>query len=347
MKKPIIPIIAIAVIIVAIVAFSFVDFETSVDIPKTSDTGEAGDNVLSDGTLVTVVEVTDKAGEVVATEKVTFSKDEVKFGQDFFAKPSEETTLPKGIAPDRLQALTTTPNNANTQTTSGKAPATNTDKTTSANKPSTQTTTATSNTPVTPDNEPSELDIIRSQKYYYEGRIVNDNGDISTYKIARDGAKYSAVILYNGEEVGFIINETEILVVSVAEKTYISVPISMLQSQAGTDEMLDSLLSGDAYNLNKTEVAHYTADEDGVQYNVIEYSDGSKDYVFNNLLIKTVTADNTVQYYDVITNQFPASVFFAPAGYLKQDLTDVGVSEFAEDVGITLAPVTQARSYDE
>ena len=117
MKKPIIPIIAIAVIIIGIVAFSFADFETSVDIPKTSDTGEAGDNISSDGTLVTVVEVTDKTGEVVATEKVTFSQDDVKFGQDFFAKPNEETTLPTGIAPDRLQALTTTPDNSNTQTT--------------------------------------------------------------------------------------------------------------------------------------------------------------------------------------------------------------------------------------
>ena len=348
MKKPIIPIIAIAVIIIGIVAFSFVDFETTVDIPKTSDTGEAGDNISSDGTLVTVVEVTDKAGEVVATEKVTFSQDDVKFGQDFFAKPSEETTLPNGIAPDRLQALTTQPNNIAT-TNSDKKPDSNTDKTTSTNKPSTQSTTASGTKPTTPsvpEQELTELDIIKSQKYYYEGRIVNDNGDISTYKIARDGVKYSAVILYNGEEVGFIINETEIIMVSVAEKTYISVPISMIQSQEGTDEMLDTLLSGEIYNLNKTEVSRYTADEEGVQYTVIEYTDGSKDYLYNNLLIKTVTSNDTVQYYDVITNQFPASVFFAPAGYQKQDLTDVGVSEFAEDVGMSLTPVTQAHSHD-
>lgn len=346
MKKPIIPIIAIAVIIIGIVAFSFVDFETTVDIPKTSDTGEAGDNISSDGTLVTVVEVTDKEGEVVATEKVTFSQDDVKFGQDFFAKPSEETTLPSGLLPNRLQALTTTPNVENTQTTSGKKPSSNTDKTTSVNKPSTQQTTSAAK-PSTPVEAPSELDIVRSQKYYYEGRIVNNNGDISTYKIARDGVKYSAVILYNGEEVGVIINETEIIMVSVAEKTYISVPISMLQSQEGTDEMLDTLLSGEIYNLNKTEVSRYTADEDGVQYTIIEYTDGSKDYIYDNLLIKTVVSNGTVQYYDVITNQFPASVFFAPAGYQKQDLTDVGVSEFAEDVGMYIPPVTQAHSHDE
>lgn len=347
MKKPIIPIIAIATVIIGIVAFSFADFETSVDIPKTSDTGEAGDNVLSDGTLVTVVEVTDKSGEVVATEQVTFSKEEVKFGQDFFAKPNEETILPSGILPDRLQALTTTPDSANTQTTVGKNPVSNTDKTTSANKPVTQTTTASGNKAEKPDKELTELDIIKSQKYYYESRLVNSNGEVSTCKIARDGVKYSAVILYNGEEIGFIINETDIIMVSVAEKTYISVPISMIQSQEGSDELLDALLSGEGYNLNKTEAARYDAKEDGVIYNVIEYTDGSKDYLYDNLLIKTVTTDNAVQYYDVITNQFPASVFFAPAGYQKQELTDVGVSEFAEDVGMNLSPATQTHSHDE
>ncbi len=351
MKKPIIPIIAIAVIIVAIVAFSFVDFETSVDIPKTSDTGEAGDNVLSDGTLVTVVEVTDKAGEVVATEKVTFSNEEVKFGQDFFAKPSEETTLPKGIAPDRLQALTTAPNNANTQTTSGKTPATNTDKTTSGNKPSTQTTAASGNkpaTPVEPDKELTELDIIKSQRYYFSGRVVDNNGNVSVYKIARDGRKYSAVALYDGQEMGIISNDTEILIVSVTEKSYMSIPLSLIQENSSDDQVLQSFLSGEGLNSQRKEVRRFTAEEDGVTYDVIEYENGSKDYMCGSLLIKTVGADDSVFYYDVVTADFPASVFMAPVGYEKKELSEVGASEFADDLGVnieTTAP--HAHSHDD
>lgn len=352
MKKPIIPIITIAVIIIGIVAFSFVDFETTVDIPKTSDTGEAGDNISSDGTLVTVVEVTDKAGEVVATEKVTFSQDDVKFGQDFFAKPSEETTLPNGIAPDRLQALTTVPSNSNTQTTnSGKQPSSNTDKTTSANKPSTQTTTTTGTKPTTPSNpeqELTELDIIKSQRYYFSGRIVDSNGNISVYKIARDGRRYSAVAMVDGQEMGIISNDTEILIVSVTEKTYMSIPLSFVQENSSDDEVLQSFLSGEGLNSQRNEVGRYTADEDGVTYEVIEYENGSKDYVYESLLIKTVGADNSVFYYDVVTTDFPASVFMAPVGYEKKELSEVGASEFAEDLGVSIeTTVPQAHSHDD
>lgn len=349
MKKPIIPIIAIAAIVIGIVAFSFADFETSVDIPKTSDTGEAGDNVLSDGTLVTVVEVTDKAGEVVATEQVTFSEEEVKFGQDFFAKPDEETTLPSGILPDRLQALTTVPDSANTQTTSGKTPASDTDKTTSVNNPSTQTTqttTASGNKTETPDKELTELDIINSQKYYFSGRIIDSNGNISIYKIARDGRKYSAVAMVEGQEMGIISNDTEILIVSVTEKTYMSIPLSLIQENSSDDEVLQGFLSGEGLNAQRNEVRRYKADEDGVTYDVIEYENGTKDYVYNNLLIKTVSTDNSVFYYDVITVDFPASVFMAPVGYEKKELSEVGASEFAEDLGVnieTTAPHTHSH----
>ncbi len=365
MKKPII---AIAVIILAIVLFSFANFETSVDIPKTGDTGEAGDYISSDGALVTVVEVTDKAGEVVATEKVTFSKDEVEFGQDFFAKPDTETTVPNGILPDRLQAVvsqaSTENNSADTtattvpSVTSGKdnttrpsSTTTTTAKPSKPSKPTNQTTTTkpsqnttTTNPPVT---EKTELDIMRSQKYYFTGRIVDANGNVSTYKIARDGTKYSAVAMYSDEEIGIIVNDTDILMVSVSEKTYISIPISMIQNQAGSEEMIEGLLSGEAYNMRKNKVAEYTANEDGVQYVVIEYDDGTKDYMYGTLLIKTVASDNSVLYYDMVTDEFPSSVFLPPVGYTKQELTDVGVSEFAEDVGITVPATTHTHSHDE
>jgi hypothetical protein len=350
MKKPIIPIIAIAVIIIGIVAFSFIDFETTVDIPKSSDTDEAGDNVSSDGTLVTIVEVTDKAGEVVATEKVTFSQDEVKFGQDFFAKPSDETTLPNGIAPDRLQALTSQANNIAT-TNNGKKPDSNTDKTTTSNKPSTQTTTSSGTKPTkpsVPEQELTELDIIKSQRYYFSGRIVDSNGNVSVYKIARDGRKYSAVAMVDGQEMGIISNDTEILVVSVTEKTYMSIPLSLVQENSSDDEVLQSFLSGEGLNSQRNEVRRYNADEDGVTYEVIEYENGSKDYVYNNLLIKTVGADNSVFYYDVVTIDFPASVFMAPVGYEKKDLSEVGASEFAEDLGVNIeTTVPHAHNHDD
>ena len=384
MKKPII---AIAVIVIAIVLFSFADFETSVDIPKTSDTAQAGDNVLSDGTLVTVVEVTDDAGDVVATEQVTFSQDDVKFGQDFFAAPVEDTTLSSGISADRLQAINKVPETSSVQES---VVADNTEAATESNKPATQSTTASSNKPAnnTTTTKPSsqtttkpssqtttkpssqttttqttaqttqaviddvtepeitELDIITSTKYYFEGRIVDANGNVSVYKIARDGRKYSAVAMAEGQEMGIISNDTEIMIVSVTEKTYMSIPLSFVQENSSDDDVLQSFLSGDGLNSQRNEVSRYTANEDGLTYDVIEYENGSKDYLYGTLLIKTTSPDGSVFYYDVVTTDFPSSVFMAPVGYEKKELSEVGASEFAEDLGVEI-PSTQAHSHDD
>lgn len=347
MKKPII---AIAVIVIAIVLFSFADFETSVDLNTTE---EAGDNVLSDGTLVTVVEVTDDAGEVIATEQVTFSNDDVKFGQDFFAPPVEETTLSSGISTDRLEAINKLPEANNTQVTDSEAsngkPSTQTtanssDKNNSTTKPSNQ-----NNKPTDTEDEDirnTELDIITSTKYYFEGRIVDANGNVSVYKIARDGRKYSAVAMAQGQEMGIISNDTDILIVSVTEKTYMSIPLSFVQENTNDDEILQSFLSGDGLNSQRNEVKRYTAKEDGLTYDVIEYENGSKDYMYGTLLIKTTSPDGSAFYYDIITTNFPSSVFMAPVGYEKKDLSEVGASEFAEDLGMEL-PTTQAHSHED
>ena len=386
MKKPII---AIAVVVIAIVLFSVADFETSVDIPKTSDTAEAGDNVISDGTLVTVVEVTDDSGEIVATEQVTFSQDDVKFGQEFFAPPVEETTLSSGISADRLQAINKLPESNNVQVSesetvknteatienskplnqsttiaSSNKPGSNTTTTKpvshSSTKPSTQNTTVSENQTVTNSNtqttqevvdnvtepEITELDIVMSTKYYFEGRIVDADGNVSVYKIARDGRKYSAVAMAEGQEMGIISNDTEILIVSVTEKTYMSIPLSFVQENSSDDEILQSFLSGDGLNSQRNEVSRYTANEDGLTYDVIEYENGSKDYMYGTLLIKTTSADGSVFYYDVITTDFPSSVFMAPVGYEKKELSEVGASEFAEDLGVEI-PTTQAHSHED
>ena len=85
-----------------------------------------------------------------------------------------------------------------------------------------------------------------------------------------------------------------------------------------------------------------------VTYEVIEYENGSKDYVYESLLIKTVGADNSVFYYDVVTIDFPASVFMAPVGYEKKDLSEVGASEFAEDLGVSIeTTVPHAHNHDD
>jgi hypothetical protein len=122
----------------------------------------------------------------------------------------------------------------------------------------------------------------------------------------------------------------------------------LIKENGGDDEVRQSFLSGEGLNSQRKEIRQYTAQEDGVTYDVYEYENGTKDYVCGNLLIKTVGADNSVCYYDTVTVDFPASVFMAPVGYEKKDLSEVGASEFAEDLGVTIPATTpHSHSHDD
>lgn len=324
-KNPIFAVIALLIVLVT----AFSSCEVSLDLKdKDSDTTNAGDttsgNSILDGLLnggnkietdpngipMVTVEVTNNKGEVVATEKVTLSPAEIQSGKDFFKPKDEATTTPVGILPERVtepeEEKTTEPDNKTPQTTTQGSQA----------KPLT------------------ELDIVYSDRYSVVGRIEYD-GKAEPYRMARDGEKFVAVTVYNGEEMGIISGTDSFYIVDVANKTYITIPKSLVEEQAGEDEMYKDLLTGEALNLNKKVVEETTEKEYGVTFKVIKYEDGSADYVKGKTLIKTVSKDGSVLHYDSITQDVNAGMFLPPVGFTEKTLDSESVSEMVEDLATT------------
>ena len=343
----------VALLVVVVMVFS--GCEMSFDIGGDNDTTVAGDSVnheLTDGNgqdgsssvgsnvneapVVTVVDVTNQQGEVVATEKVTLSKDEVQSGKDFFVKPSLESDENKNVlpSPDRL----TQPNKENT-TQNDKKPGNKDDvddkndvadngNNNNNNNNNTNTGDKNDNTDNNTDNggtndnsqdvvQKNDLDIIYSKKYYIEGRIVA-NGNVSYYKVARDGKYYSAVTTYEGNDLGIIVGDTDVYLVAIADKTYIKVPKSMIEEEAEKDENMQGLLTGDAFDMNKKPIETTTEEADGITYTVLKYEDGSADYLNGNIIVKSVASDGSIMFYDVVTDNVSMGMFLPPAGYTEQ-----------------------------
>ncbi len=288
--------IIVGVIVIALVIFAFSGAETDIEL-KNGNTTEAGDSVNNgaDGTgetapvPTTIVEVTDNKGEVVETQSVTLSKEEVSVAIDYFSPADSQTTVPSGVMPERV-----------------------TDSVTAESQ-----------------NAQNDIAVLRSNRYYVVGRVEID-GEMQNYKTARDGAKYSAVANYNGTEMGIIVGDTHIYMVNINAKEYFEISKQLLIDEAGDDADIQKLLSGEAYDINKKAVKESTAKENGVTYNTVEYDDGSVDYLKGKALIKSVAKDGSVLYYDSVSTEVPASIFYPPAGYKKVDINGEVLSEVVE-----------------
>lgn len=312
MKKS--PLIAMFVLLLAVVMV-FNGCEISIDRAKDPDTTKAGDETTlnpldilmngekkpietdPNGVPFVTVAVTDKKGEVIATEKVTLTPDEIKDVQDFFEKDETQAALPTGVSPDRV---------------------------TEPEKPVA--------------GKPSEIDIIYSDKYVIEGRTEFE-GRIESFRVARDGKKYSGVMNYNGEETAVIIGDDNMYFVSVSEKTYITIPISLMEQELGSDETFQSIMSGDALNIERNKVSETTEEEYGAKYKVYVYEDGSKDYLRGKTLIKTVAPSGAITYYDEISNEVTPGLFLPPMGYTETVIT-------AEDLA-ALTTTEHSHSHEE
>ncbi len=336
MKKS--PITAMLVLLIVIViAFSSCDI--SMDLPGKGDDIKAGETIVDDEgnviPVVTVVEVTDDKGEVVETEVVTLSSSEIQIGKDFFSSSSNKAEVPTGAAPERVtkpSAETTVKNEAEKGDGDKDNNSNNENGSNEQNKETTQ-----AQAPVIPD----DLDIITSTKYTVVGRVEKD-GVSTVYKVARDGNKYAAVMFIEGQEMGVIVGETDVYLVIVEEKGYITVPKSLIEQEAGDDAELQAFLSGDAFNMTKKVIGEATEEADGITYRVVKYDDGSSDYLNGKTLVKTLAKDGSVLYYDTITSEVSAGVFLPPVGYTEQKLTEENVSDLADSL-----TTTHAHSHDE
>jgi hypothetical protein len=235
-----------------------------------------------------VVEVTDENGNVIGTENVTLSQEEINDGKNFYNK-LEENSL-SGITDDRYNSA--------------------------SNK-----------------NSQNDKSIFESRNYYVVGRIVKD-GKTSTYKLAQSGNKYAIMTLYNGNQLGIIIDYLNIYLVQVENKSYITIPKAVLTDYQD-DESVNSLLKDDLLDSDKKIVKNGTTKVDGKEVNYSKYDDGSITYYKGNTILMSQSTDGSIIYYDSVKNSAPNGFFAPSAGYTSKPLNATNIEEFSNLIGGT------------
>ena len=310
MKKS--PIISLFIMLLAVV-FVFCSCEASIDLNKGDDTVvQPGDVIVNDEgetvQVVDIIEVTNEAGEVVSTEVVTISADEMKDSDSFFKTQTATNTVNKD---DK------TNNSSDKNSSAGNSLVNSTDP-----APDRVTEPATDNTP-----KENDLDVLKSDKYLVEGRIVDTEGNVYPYKTARYGSKYSAMTVFDGNELGLIVNDNIVYLVSPAEESYIKISKSFIEENGGDTEEMQKIFNGDGLDYNKAEVKRRNKTIDGIKYTIIEYEDGTLDYMNGSVLVKSEATDGTVLYYDKVTSNVSSGYFVPPSNYKEQELTIENVNE--------------------
>lgn len=263
-----------------------------------------------------IVEVTDESGNIIATQMVTISDDELKEAENFYETVNSSTTAPSGVSADRIQQGLNN-GGSSTSTTTSKGSNKN-DKNDSS------------------DDLPVALDdrqILASSQYMLVGR-VESNGESTPYKIARSGEKLAMYTDFNGNQIGIIILEDKVYILSANDKMYLEVSKELLKENTTDGDML-AMFTGSALDRDAKVTRTLNQAEDGVVYDVVVYETGEKDYLLGGKIIKTVAPDGGVLYYDSVAAVVPSSVFAPPAGYTKQTLNEGSVSEFAGMVDST------------
>ncbi len=326
-KTPVFTIIALLVVV--LIAFSSCEVsiglngesntETSVESMVVTD--EEGSTrietvvhtvTVPEAPVVSVVEVTNKKGEVVETEKITLSPQEIQDGKDFF-EVGNVTTTKKSNKVDKDTPETTTK---------------------LSNEAASERVTEPSKDNV---NVQDDFAVLNSDKYLIEARIVDKEGNSYPYRMARNGNRLSAMIYYNNQEFCLIVGYEYIYIVMPSTKTYMKIAKSVVEDESGDEQLIQDLFSGNGLNLydNKNKVDSYTEKMHGIKYTVVEYDDGTCDYFNGKTLVKTVASDGSTLYYDVITAEVSEGVFAPPAGYTEQVMDQEALSNVAGSLTTT------------
>lgn len=179
-------------------------------------------------------------------------------------------------------------------------------------------------------NSQDEKSIFQSRNYYVIGRIVKD-GKSSTYKLAQSGNKYAIMTVYNGNQIGIIIDYINIYLVQLENKSYITIPKAVLSQTEDSD--VQSLLEDDLLDSDKKTVENGTTKIDGKEVSYSKYDDKSISYYKGNTILMTKNSDGTVIYYDTVTNNAPSGFFAPPAGFTAKPLNAESVQEFSDLIG--------------
>ncbi|MGN0527083.1 MAG: hypothetical protein ACI4IF_06570 [Acutalibacteraceae bacterium] len=323
MKKS--PIITLFIMLLAVV-FVFCSCEASINLKKDDDTVvKPGDVIVNEEgetvQVVDIVEVTNESGKVVSTEVVTISANEMKDSDSFFKSQSNSAESNNGNKNN---------NSSDKNSSAGSSLINSTDP-----APDRITEPASDST-----NTENDLDILKSDKYLVIGRVVTADGTIYPYKTARYGTKYSAMTTFEGNELGLIVNDNNVYLVSPAEESYIKISKSFIEENGGDTEEMKELFNGEGLDYNKTEVKRRKKTIDGIKYTIIEYEDGTLDYMNGNVLVKSEASDGSVLYYDTITSNVSSGYFVPPSNYKEQELTIDNVNNIVGSDVITTEQTT-------
>ena len=179
-------------------------------------------------------------------------------------------------------------------------------------------------------NAQNDRNIFESRNYYVVGRIVKD-GKSSTYKLAQSGNKYAIMTVYNGNQLGIIIDAINIYLVQIEDKSYLTIPKAILADY--NDESVSSLLEDDLLDSDKKIVENGTTTVDGKEVSFSKYDDGSITYFKDNTILMSKSTDGSVIYYDSVTKNAPSGFFAPPAGYTPKALNSENVQEFSAMIG--------------
>lgn len=181
------------------------------------------------------------------------------------------------------------------------------------------------------EEKKDEEKILTDKKYTIKGRIIDTDGVVSEYKLAQNGSKYAVITAYNAVPIGFIIGEENIYLMSYNEKSYMEIPLSLLESAgAGT---VDDILKDNVVQVDKEVVQEGTEKVDGKELTFKKYEDGSVDYYSGSLLIMSKNADGSSVYYDELSAEAPDSLFVPPADYTRLPLSAENLENFTTMIG--------------
>ncbi len=272
-----------------------------------------------------VVEITNKEGAVVETQTVTMSAKDKEDSENFFNTVDKKPQ--SGISQDRLNDALKTETTA-----TGKPDAV---KPTKHNKPNV-TSKPNGNTGSVGDD--SFLDdmnnttqavvlddgeILRSNQYVTNVRL-DVKGEVTTYKIAQRGKRSSFTFSYEGQNIGLIVTESYIYLLSIDTKEYVEFPRELLEENASPEDL--AMLDKNLFNFDRKVKKTSTEKADGITYKVITYEDGVKDYYVGKKIIKTVDGD-TVMYFDSVSAVAPSTLFTPPKSYKKTKYEDISLPE--------------------
>ncbi len=273
------------------------------------------------------IEITDESGNIIGTEAVTISEDELKEGENFFEKNNTSTTAPSGVSQDRIQQGLNNGGVASDNKDTAK---------TTASKNEANKNNKNDKTEAAQDNLPAgqnDSQILNSTQYMIIGR-EESNGSVIPFKFARSGEKVAVFTEYNGNEIGMIILEEKIYILSANNKMYLEVSKELLKENSSDSEILD-MFTGSTFNSDAKVIETKNQAEDGVVYDVVVYETGLRTYYLGGTIIKSVSPDGSVMYYDKVSAVVPSSVFTPPADYTRETLNEENVSDFAGIVDTT------------